>query len=158
MPKGPRLDSSNNSNAKPAISVSGGSGGNIPQSEGGNVHPATDVNYAIVAHMIKQSEEKQEAKLNSIENSINTKLSGMATKWTIWGAVGSSVVAIIGIGLAILSLVGDRFDGGISFGRSVGDDILKNRIAIEDSQKNDKALNEKLDKILDKISSSPTTK
>ena len=128
----------------------GGKGKNWTSASGGTTSPKVD--YRQVADMIRQSEEKQDVKLNAIETRIESKLSSVATVWTIWAAVGSAVAAILGIGLGILALSGDRFDGGIAFGRSVGDDLLKNRMAIEDSQNATKALNEKLDKILEKVS------
>ena len=126
-------------------------------SSGGGGSESGQISFEMVASMITQSEEKLTAQLSVIETRIESKLSGIATTKTIWAAVGSAVAAILGIGLTVLALAGDRFDGGISFGRSVGDDLLKNRLAIEENQKSVSSLNGKIDKILEVIAVKSTS-
>lgn len=61
------------------------------------------------------------AKVAAAEARVDTKfaelradLSHLPTKGTIWGAIGTAIVAILGVILAMLSYGGDRFDSGVS--------------------------------------------
>lgn len=51
-----------------------------------------------------------DARTDAVESRINLKLSGLATKGSVWGAAGT----VLGIILAVLAFGSDRFNGGLS--------------------------------------------
>lgn len=81
-----------------------------------------------------------DARDEAIESRLDSKLEKLATKGTIWGAVGTA----IGIMLAVLAFGADRFDGGVSASAVI------DRVRVEQA-KTDQAQNAKLDSLNNKL-------
>ena len=72
--------------------------------------------HHMLHRMITESEQKTEAKFQSLESSIDKKLARLDQVPTIWQMatlVMATAVGVLGIFLAILAFGGDRFDGGV---------------------------------------------
>ena len=92
-----------------------------------------------------------DAKIAAAEARTDTKfaelrgdLKDFATKTTVWQAVGTIIVSVLGVLLAVLAFGGDRFDGGLSVGGIISQ--------VQGEQKaRDQAQDAKLDEILKRL-------
>lgn len=133
--------------------VQGGQASYKPSGGGGN--KGSPIDYATVANMIKQSEEKIEVKLTAIEGRIDQKLSRLnqiptESRMIFLGLVGLASMA--GIFLALLAYGGDRADSGVAVGTSVGGQLEFNRAANEETKNNVDAILKKLDRLIEEDS------
>ena len=94
-----------------------------------------------------------DARESAVESRLEQKLSGLATKATVWGAVAT----IIGVTLAVLGFGGDRFDAGLSSSQVVQG--LRAEQARTDGIQNTKlaAIDMKLDQILAQTAATPVS-
>lgn len=136
-------------------------GGNTYQKTGGGGSKGSPIDYSMVANMIRQSEEKFDAKLSAVEHRIATQLARLQQiptegRMIFLGLVGLASMA--GIVLALLAYGKDRTDNGMALGNSVGGQIESNRAATDQIQKNVDSLIGKIDKVIERMNSDAKTK
>lgn len=77
----------------------------LQSSGGGGTFEGVDVVDAKIA--------AAEARTDTKFAQLRADLSHFATKATVWGAVGTAIISILGVLLAVLAFGGDRFDAGV---------------------------------------------
>lgn len=122
--------------------------------KGGLAGDPPPLNFDMVQHMIHQAEKTAEAKLDSLQQSINAKLSRldhMPTMWQIVGSVASGVIAGALAIIAIVSYASDRFDGGVGLGTEISDRFIENKLDIERNAARDAETRDQVDRLVQRM-------
>ena len=82
-----------------------------------------------------------DARIDAVRSDLSAKVTGFEAKldtfparmqWTVVTGAAATVVATVGLIIAVIAFGGDRFDGGIGLGGQYNEAIQQNQDAIED--------------------------
>ena len=89
---------------------------------------------------------------------LESKIDGKAAYTTVWGAMFTGIISILGVMLAVLAFGGDRFDGGVQLTASSVEYLQDTRVQAEKNANQIDALSQQLDQIIKALDKMPANK
>lgn len=94
--------------------------------------------------------DRFDLKIQNLETGINQKLQKLDQLPTKWGNFLLFVSAIVTV-LTILGIASAIWDGGVSFGSSIGEVFSQNTLAIEENRRQDEQTKQALESVLGRL-------